>query len=231
MNGFAMSIGERYVYYRTYPVPYPTEFYDWLVKFRQNPIPKMSDACTFRLNVALVTYGDDNGHTNRFPLGDSYLKIWKDELGLIVTAADKSPEVKLGPLSEMSFLKRSFVWDEEFNMYLPPLDLKSLARMLLFKRESVLSQTDHGATVLSEVLRESVYHGRAFYDRMQKVATELAEKYHLKGNGYLEIRSYDYWREKIRCDEFQTWSLREPKPLEALILDYASPRNEFTNGS
>jgi len=125
-----------------------------------------------------------------------------------MTAGDKTAITSHRNISEVVFLKRRFVWDEELSCYIPPLDRKSMARMLIMKKDSILTAKDHGATVLSEYLREAVYHGKEFYEQSLAMALELIKDQQLEGNGYLDIRSFDDWRSLMKEGNFQTFTTR-----------------------
>lgn len=210
INGINISLNERYVYYRTHPFQGSwKQIDDWYATFYQNPIPPHIEGLDFRKNVALVHYGDDNLKAFRKPPGPDYEDIWAKELGMVMLPADKSDsKMRAKHISEVSFLKRDFVWNDELQFYLPPLSTKSLARMLLVRKDSVLSAKDHAATVLTEFLKEAVYHGREFYEKHLLMARELVEEFELGGNNYLDLRTYQEWFDQIKDDTFQTWSTR-----------------------
>jgi len=210
INGLAISLCERYVYYASNPFSGDwAKVAEWHKNFYENPIPHGIEGLVFRDNVALVHYGDDNLKAMRFPPSPEYENIWKDQVGMIMLPADKSDsKMRAKKITEVSFLKRDFVWDEDLGLYKPPLSVKSLARMLLLKKDSILSDTDHAATVLTEYMKESVYHGKAFYEEQMIMANDLVNKNGLKNNSYLDLRTYETWFEEMREGNFQTWSLR-----------------------
>lgn len=217
LNGLAISLCERYVHYRMHPFSGDMRAVRaWRTGVFENPIPPSVAGLTFRKEVALVHYGDDNLKAFAKPPTADYLQIWKKELGMIMTMASDKDSVTLEPraLSQVSFLKRRFVWDEGLGMYVPPLDLKSIGRTLVIKKDSVLSDHDHAAVAVSEALRELVYHGEETYERVRSALQVPIRELHLEDSAYLENRPYEHWRAKL-LDGYQTWVPRvapEPSP-------------------
>ncbi|APG76773.1 hypothetical protein [Beihai picorna-like virus 57] len=214
LNGMCLSLCERYVYYRSHPFTGDWAAVDsWFAGILEKPEPPELEGLTFRRNVALIHYGDDNIKTMRFPPSKDYLKIWKEELGFIMTSASAIKGVleTLVPakITEVSFLKRMFVWDDELGYYIPPLDMRSITRMLVIKKDSSLTRNDHAATVLTEAHREMVYHGEEAFEAFVATAKELAEKHDLLNNPYFDLKPFAHWREQMAKDTFQTWSLRD----------------------
>jgi hypothetical protein len=207
-NGQTISLCERYVYYRlskVHELISRDEVEEYQRNFFTNPIPKFGDKLTFRDDVALVHYGDDKLQSMRCPVSPLYESIWFDELGLEMTDASKSGKMRAKTLKEVSFLKREFVLDPEFLVYLTPLSLKSLARTLMIKKESTLSDRDHACVAMSEVLREAVYHGKGFYNRLVSKFIFIAERHGLLYNPLFKVEEYEHWREKIKDGTFSTW--------------------------
>jgi hypothetical protein len=220
INGLAISLLERIVYYTEHPFTGDKErVREWYRNFFSQPIPEECPDMNFRTHVSLVHYGDDNLKAMRFAPSVNYLNHWK-ELGFIMTDASKSSVFEKKNISEVSFLQRDFVFDEELQSYIPPLKKKSLIRMLLMKKESVLSDQDHAAVVITEALKECVYHGRAYYEEMYTLLMKLTIKYELNNNSYLDLRSFDAWREEVKDNTFQTWSTRPKPTLVAVTPDF-----------
>jgi len=222
LNSICISLGERYVYYRNHP---PENFKDRVREFRatffDNPIPteKDSELCTYRDNHALVTYGDDNLKSCRLPPPENCEELWRDEIGIVMTDASKLGRMRLKTLDEVSFLKRSFTQLEGVDGYVAKLDLKSLARMMIMKRDTTLGDSDHAAVVASEFLREAVYHGRSFYDEYAAMIRRVAAEIGVLSNPYLVIKTFDDRLAEINAGTFQTWTLREPVSRGELFTD------------
>lgn len=208
-NGKLMSLGERYFYYFNKADQFTDEeILAYSATFFENPI--ISDPrLTFRKEVALIHYGDDNVKATLVPQTD-YVKVWRDDLGINMTSARKDTSEFLPlTITEISFLKRTFRFEQSLNMYVPPLSKKSLMRSLLFKKDSTLSMTDHAAQALTEISKESVFHGREFCDSFVKLAREVAIKYNLTQNPYYRVVDYDESISLYAEGKFRTWNAGE----------------------
>ncbi len=216
INSKIMSIGDRYCYYQSVPteaIPYLTNY---VQNFFSNPIPDgdLSKFCTYRRDNALVTYGDDFLKNSRLPLSPRYTQEWK-EFGLTVTDASKG-EFRRKSLHEVQFLKRNLVFSKEFDQYITPLDKKSLARTLVIKKDTSLSDRDDACESMSQVLREAVYHGEVFYNRLRDKFLDVADKLHLSGP-YLELPPYSQRADEVRQGVFKTWTNRETPLIDTLL--------------
>jgi ApbE superfamily uncharacterized protein (UPF0280 family) len=221
VNSETNSVGERYVYYRMRGVDPRLQKAadDWWAGFFENPVPRRSplldSLVTFRLDNAICNFGDDDIKARRYDPTPDYAKIWKYEWGMTVTdeATKKEGASVPRPITEVQYLKRGFKWDEELQSFVCPLALKSLARMLLIKKDSSLGDTDHAAVVLSEFLREAVYHGQEFYEKYSTLVRDLATRHGLVGNPYYVHEDYEHWRKQMREGVYQTWNNRSPKEV------------------
>lgn len=223
LNSVLMSLLERYVYYRQNGNPLTVnEISSFMSNFYANPIVscELAKKLHFRKNVALVTYGDDNVKSVRVMPSSDYCKIWKDELGIDMTDATKASEMIQKSLADIQFLKRKFVWSEEYNRYITPLDIKSLMRTLVIKKDSILSDRDHACVAMTEVLRELVYHGREIYLKFLNRFNTIADKYGLRGNSYLILKPFDDWTDELIDGTFMSWV-----PRTINVATYALPQN------
>jgi len=218
VNGVDISVGDRYVYYKQkFPNGLPSELKEYvrryMASFFESPVPHdVPESVDYRKKNALATYGDDNLKTSLVPYDPSEVDIWREDLGLIMTDEKKADVITARPLTEVSFLKRSFVFDEELHSYIPPLDLKSIARMLLWKKDSVLSDRDHACVALSCAGRELAYHGVDLHLEFSTWAEQIVSKYGLSGNPYLDLREFSAWRAEMKAGSFQTWWNGDPVP-------------------
>lgn len=210
-NGVLMSLGERYVYYASRVDDFDDQdIQKFVAEFFSSPLPKgeWTSKLDFRRNVALVTYGDDNVKATRGNLPANYQEIWLTELGIELTDAEKTSTFVRKDITRVQFLKRRFVWSSEFRRYLTPLDLKSIVRMLLIKKESVLTSRDHACVAMAEALREMVYHGQGEYDALLAIVRVAIARHELQDNGYLRIYEYSHWAEQLRQGVFTAWEPR-----------------------
>jgi len=113
-----------------------------------------NNVATFSDNVSLMTYGDDNimsvsedcHNFNHTTIRDALAKI-----GVVYTMADKEAEsVPFIHISDASFLKRSWLWDDEQGVFLAPLEEASIHKMLCV---IVKSKTETLNSQVSDIIR------------------------------------------------------------------------------
>lgn len=150
VNGVGVSIGDRYVYYRTRPHLVAALLHRCLA-FRdalftdagvsRSSAPDPEWGFSYRADRALVTYGDDNLGANRpgVERDPDAERLWREEVGIVMTDASKTERVQVRPLRDASFLKRGFVWNEELQRYVCPISLKTIAKMLVCTGDTTLS--------------------------------------------------------------------------------------------
>ena len=170
INSLVNSLYMRYVYRILRPDRLPTELSDRKSETR------------FRNTVSLMTYGDDNimsvssacSWFNHVNIAQAF-----HDMGIIYTMPDKeSDSVPFVSLSTSSFLKRSWVWDDEVGAYLAPLDHDSIERSLtVWVVSSSISESEQALAVISSAVREYFFYGRAIYEEklslLKSVAMEL----------------------------------------------------------
>jgi len=153
LNSICNSIMMRYVYYAQYP------------KIRE----------PFASNVRLGTYGDDNAmsvkHHCSWYTHTSCQKEF-EKLDISYTMADKDAESRpyIG-IEEISFLKRSFKYDETLNRVVAPIEEDSiLKRFHWIKKpsETPLSFTEQFGAYSDGAMREYYLFGRESYEAFQQ---------------------------------------------------------------
>lgn len=213
-NSIVNSLQQRYMYYRMKYARLPEDVEraviayahgfmdDWGLSFIRD------DFLTFRLDCALATYGDDallavNSSCGFYdPLRIPELGL---EMGMVFTDAQKRPVFNWVDLSQVVFLRRRFVWDDECGCYFALLSEKSLAKMLVLCKSSTLSRHDHGAVLLSQVARELVYYGRDRYEEIASRLRAVAAKYDLLENSYFYVPDFDTFRLEVLDGSFASW--------------------------
>lgn len=194
-NSFANSLYMRYVY---------------LVNNPENRVDNFQD------NVKLATYGDDN--TGGVRKGYDWFNhtIIQDTLGkvgIIYTMADKDAEsVPFKPFSEISFLKRKWVWDETLGRHLAPIEEKSLRKALMFHVESKTDSIEHQTiSAVGNVMREYFMFGREKYEEMQEFLKTVVREAGL--DPYVEDSTFRSWTtlKKDFEDEAKTPILMDSK--------------------
>lgn len=91
-------------------------------------------------------------------------------------------------------------------MYIGRLSIKSLVKMLTVHGASTLTESDHHACLLTDVLREAVYHGRLFYDELAVLVKTVAEKYQLDKSQYFVVKTFDEHFDCLKSGAFSAWS-------------------------
>jgi hypothetical protein len=156
--------------------------YNWCRTLFDNRNIKTSDALIlYRQNTYTITQGDDIAGS----VTDEYKDIFNDvtcskyslELGMVYTNEVKSGEnVALRHLSEIEFLKRRFDFDMTENLYIAPLRLTSIRRMVDWttkqNKESVVA--DNVITAIKEL---SLHPKEIFDEYSSKLIKEFKLKY------------------------------------------------------
>lgn len=216
-NDICTSISLVFFYYRMkYPDGIPIHISEMLVGFQRNffkvggiPSPALAAVLTYRDHCSKATYGDDSLQSvakhctfydpNRIPeLGL--------ELGFVFTDESKSTDIRYKTIAECSFLKRTFVWRHDLQSYVGVLSLKTLAKMLRWKKRSSLTDRDHAAEQLTNVLRELAYHDKDTYDKFAARFQSTAEKYAIEANAYYRAVSYETYIDQMKSGNFSTWA-------------------------
>lgn len=228
-NSKNISVGDRYAWYArrrdcepTFSECAATVVSRWLADFLNNPIPRR-DVFDFdyRKNNSLRTYGDDLLKATIAGLDPNYARYMREEWGIVMTDAQKTDNIVPKKIEEVTFLKRNFVWDEELGRYLTPLDKRSLARTLLFKKDSTLSDSDYAAVSITEVLREIALHGEEEYEFIRERLLQVAEVVGVASNPNLRAPPYEKYRDLMREGTFAGWERPTavvPELSEPLIL-------------
>lgn len=138
----------------------------------------------FHETVSLITYGDDNvmsviedcpwfNHTT--------LQGALAQFGVKYTMADKTAASRpYIDIKEVSFLKRGFVWSQDLEKWVAPLERASIFKMLhTVNKSSAISMEEQQAEVLANANREFFLHGREdFLDAHEKLR-DIAERMEL----------------------------------------------------
>jgi hypothetical protein len=120
------------------------------------------DVATFAQNVSLLTYGDDNimGVSDEVPdFHHTSIQRSLGGVGVTYTMADKEAEsVPYISIADASFLKRSWLFDCDHEVWLAPLEVESIHKMLCVIVES--KSVSEGEQ-MSEIVRSA--HGEWFH--------------------------------------------------------------------
>lgn len=132
----------------------------------------------FKQFVKLITYGDDN------TMGVSPLTPWFNHtaiqavlasIGVEYTMADKnSASVPFINIADCAFLKRRWVWDEEVQAYLAPLEEESIIKSLtVWVPSDTLDCYAQMVFVISSANNEYFFYGRKKFEEKHAFFKEL----------------------------------------------------------
>jgi hypothetical protein len=138
------------------------------------------DLSTFKKNVALMTYGDDNimgvskecsefNHTN--------IQKCLAEFNIKYTMADKeSDSVPYLNITECSFLKRSFRYDSYLEAIVAPLEHDSIEKMLMtWVKSKTISAEVQCCAVISSAMMEYFWYGRTIFEEKKILFQRLID--------------------------------------------------------
>lgn len=142
------------------------------------------ESSSFIYNVALMTYGDDNicsvskdaewfNHTAIAKIFESY--------GIGYTMADKEAvSVPFINISQATFLKRSWRFDEDVGYFLAPLDHDSIERQLMvWVASKTISPQVQAVSIVSGAVREYFFYGRTIFEEKRAMFKLLLEDLNL----------------------------------------------------
>lgn len=134
---------------------------------------------TFKQNVRLITYGDDNAAGSRVDWFNHQALVEQlSEVGIEYTTADKSSRVvSFIGLDELTFLQRSFRWSDDLRSHVATLNVDSIWRSLMIQVPSTTEtkQKQSVDTVRSAVAEWFLY-GEERFDAEVAVLKELVRR-------------------------------------------------------
>jgi hypothetical protein len=164
---------------------------------RLNPECTASD---FKKYVALMTYGDDNvmGVSKEIPwFNHTSIQEVLSTIGVHYTMADKKSESRpYIDVSEVDFLKRKWVWNDELGYMMCPLDHDSINKSLMV---SHTSKTDSPSKLaidsISDALREYFFYGRDIFEEKKKMFREVVAEVGLEP--YIVPHTFPEWEDLL----------------------------------
>lgn len=173
----------------------------------------------FDERVKLVCYGDDNTmsvHEDEKLFNHTSIAKVLEGVGVTYTMADKKSEsIPFIPISQVSFLKREFRYDENVGRYVAPLEIDSIAKSLhnyMFNRGSEVTKEEIAGAAVRNALNEFFYHGKQEYTVRAKQLQEITDKHDL----HLfvgEIPSYEMKLEEVEGRKFKFFDKFADVPL------------------
>jgi len=124
---------------------------------------------TFRQNVRLFTYGDDNilgVSTNIDWFNHTTMQLMLSTIGVGYTMAEKGVESQpFISIYDATFLKRKWRWDEEVGYWMAPLALDSIYKSLtVWVPSKTIDKFCQMVQVISSANSEFFFYGREFFD-------------------------------------------------------------------
>jgi hypothetical protein len=157
INGLCNSLYMRYCYYLLNP---------------------QKEVESFRENVALMTYGDDNA-MNVSPRIDFYthtaIQSEFAKFGITYTMADKEAQsVPFISMEDCSFLKRKWRFNTTTCAFDAPLDEESIEKSLTVwvRSKNVLPQ-EQAVDIVSSALREYFFYGREKFEEKRNLFQQM----------------------------------------------------------
>ncbi len=182
----------------------------------------------FKSMVHLLTYGDDNG------MGVSQEAQWfnhtaiqraMEEIGVEYTMADKeSCSRPFIHIREVSYLKRTWRWDEDIGAVVGPLDEASIHKMLTICNPSGDESPElHMASVMVAAVNEWFWYGREKFEQERRWLLRLAEQNDLLVE--LKFKKFPTWDELY--DRF--WAASKHIECATTGCEEEHPRNILPN--
>lgn len=151
---------------------------------------------SFKQNVSLITYGDDNAMGSGVDwFNHTAIAEVLSTVGVKYTMADKlAISVPFIPITEVSFLKRTFRWEPRLQSYMATLDIESIWKSLMI---FVPSSTDSPQKQCLDIVRSAVsewfFYGEERFDKECAFLKELITDADL--TCYIEKGTFPTWSE------------------------------------
>jgi hypothetical protein len=183
INSLVNSLYMRYVYYML------------------NPNDEVE---TFRQNVKLMTYGDDNimGVSKETPwFNHTTIQETLGRMGITYTMPDKTSEsVPYIDISQASFLKRTWRFDEELQEYLCPLEHESIEKSLMvWTRSKTICWEEQVIAVVSSAIQEYFFYGKQTYNKRLLLLKDM-----ISDLGIEEYETFDKEGNSLTFPKYET---------------------------
>lgn len=143
-----------------------------------------NDLATFKDNVALMTYGDDNimGVNKKITNFDhTVMQTTLSKINVKYTMADKlAQSVPFIHIEKSSFLKRSWLYEPDIDNYLCPIDEDSIGKSLTKCLPSTFKCPEaHAIDILDNTVREYFNYGRITFELKRQMCLDIVEEANL----------------------------------------------------
>jgi hypothetical protein len=178
-------------------------FYARMAWFDQRvQLGKKEENSEFNNHVAFMSYGDDNimSVSDKTPwFNHCTYQSSLAKFGLNYTMADKTTaSVPYIDMRDANFLKRKWVYSEQFERYLAPLEMDSIYKMLhTFVVSKVSPKEQQLADILRSANQEFYMHGKEQFlsarDKLEQIASEFELSHYLPGGQLPSLEEMDSW--------------------------------------
>nr|WPR18312.1 MAG: RNA-dependent RNA polymerase [Crogonang virus 61] len=192
--------------------------------YRLNP---MNGVDTFQDHVSLVTYGDDNimsVHESASFFNHTSVQEALQTIGVEYTMPNKEQHsLPFVSISDVTFLKRSFRYDEILKSVVGPLEHDSISKMLTSCVASkAFTAEQHMLSAVRSAMDEYFWYGQTIFEDRRKVFHSV-----LLDNGLYEFAENQSplptWRElleryKMASEPFETDDLFATKNADVIAF-------------
>nr|APG77365.1 hypothetical protein [Shahe picorna-like virus 4] len=189
---------------------------------------------SFKENVHLMTYGDDNVFGVSKKAGWFHHTAIQTVLaahGVVYTMADKEAvSVPFINIKDVSFLKRSWRWDDDVGAHLCILEHDSIEKSLMVHvRSSEVSPEFQIASTVGSAVREYFFYGKEEFTRRSHILKCILFESGLQA--YLSDSTFPTWEDLV--DRFhsyahpQRWHLQVPKERRTRFCE-PRPKRQIT---
>jgi hypothetical protein len=203
--------------------------------------PAKTGCVEFKKNVALGTYGDDNaqGVSDNVPwYTHTAIREELAQIGVDYTMAEKEREsVPYISMDEVTFLKRRWVWDDEVEAWLCPLEWASIEKMLTIGIASqAICAEEQAADTICSAMNEFFHYGRKIYDenmkKMKLIVQQCSIEKYVDDTCFVSFdeRCIKYWAncyDHPKKDRSTSFVARTGKNIESVECELQSGESEL----
>jgi len=206
------------------------------------------ECSSFKENISLMTYGDDNVMGVR-PGIDWFDHTKIAEVlavhGVTYTMADKEAvSVPFINISNVSFLKRSWLWCPEVNNYLCPLEHDSIEKSIMTCVASKSVSAEYQAIqIVSTACQEYFFYGREVFEQKTEILKQIVINSGLEDfiedntfptwdslvNRFLQYKITSSYKEQLKLAHYKVSGFEEvPIKKESTTIDWFKSIKDFT---
>lgn len=177
------------------------------MRFAYRKMNPLKEVRSFKKNVHLITYGDDNAAGVRRGVdwfNHTAIVAALKSIGLTYTMADKNSEsVPFINISEVSFLKRTWRWNDEVNSWLCPLSEESIHKALtVWTASKTIDPDTQMCAVITAMHDEFFFYGRERFEKEHKFFAQILEREQFAVVPNIQLLSFDQLADRYRrCSE------------------------------